>query len=135
VSSPPSGGDGGALTAALLIALAVHGFTVRDRLPLAFSFEARTARHAIQLATALRAIHRDASVRVRPRPLALASGARWSVSLRTGPIVLCYSTVRRMELQLHEIARRCAGTRLRGWRPVLAPAEAERVLQGVPGAR
>jgi hypothetical protein len=133
VSSPPSGSDGGDHTAALLIALAVHGFSARDSLPLAFTFEARSARHAIQLATTLRSMHQDASVRVRPRPGALASGVRWSVALRTGPMLLCYATVRRLELQLHDIARRCAGTRLQGWRPVLARADAERVLQRVPG--
>jgi hypothetical protein len=128
VTSPPPAWDGGIATATLLTALAVHGFTARDRLPLSFAFRAGTVRQAIQLAAALRSAHRDAAVRVRPRPRALPSGPRWSVVLHTTPTVLCYSTIRRLELELDATATRCEGTVLRGWRPVLADADAERVL-------
>jgi hypothetical protein len=112
----------------MLTALAVHGFAARDRLPLSFVFQAGTVRQAIQLAAALRSGHRDATVRVHLRRRVLPSGPRWSVVLRTVPTVLCHSTIRRLELELDDTAARCEGTVLRGWRPILADGDAERVL-------
>jgi hypothetical protein len=113
----------------MLAALALHGFAGHDGLLLSFVFEARSIREATQLAGDLRSGYPDASVLIRPRLRARLSGPRWSVALRTVPVMLCYSVVRRIERELHDTAARYAGTRFDGWRPVLAAADAEQVLR------
>jgi CheY-like chemotaxis protein len=83
--------------------------TPSDRLRV--SFEASSLRQAVELAGELRTIGR-ATVQVRPAPLRLLTRRRWDVTLTTAPAPP--AVARKLERDLHELARRRTGCRFVG---------------------
>jgi hypothetical protein len=127
VTRPLPGDRDGSQTSETLAALEMLGFTKRDRLRLRFTFEASDHRRAVELAGELRMTTWNA-VQVRPGPMPLRGASRWTVVLRTRPMLLTPAVVGSRVSEMEEMARRHPGCRYVGWTPVLDAVEVNRLL-------
>jgi hypothetical protein len=127
VTGPAPGERDGSQTAETLAALEMLGFTGRDRLRLRFTFDVPDHMRAVKLAGDLRMTTWNA-VQVRPGPIPFRGASRWTVVLRTRPMLLVPAVIAARESEMEEMARCHAGSRYVGWTPVLDAVEVSRIL-------
>jgi hypothetical protein len=108
----------------MIAALRTLGFTNVDRIPLRFAFEADSARHAVDLATDLRALGRN-RVHLVPQRTGAPNAPVWGVALKTRPTPVGARPIRQLEEEMEAVARGRPGSRYVGWKPMLEPRKAK----------